>query len=519
MLIDPKWTSGNGAGPSGVVVVMLIPPGIHVWIDKVGRESFADTLFLVAFREIFLQQYFSRHWTATLLSVSMGIDMISWIERNFLGSTLERLRLTPITFELLGMRVEIRISGDKRLVIGFRKRGQGQQENKGRYDQVSFEYRGRQDQSVEHRGRQDWGYDSKRQDFRGQDQRFNGRNGNDRQGQVQVTFLLIMFLLVMFSFLLTEIEFADYVSAGHTPFGLNLLLTLKPELGLLFSPEVRITGPLIERDGGDDTNTPTTKEQIKRHISAQKSLIKDYNKKNTIDPIRLNFNEEGVGEQIVRGKLYDGSADPEDHLKRFVSAASLGEWPMPVWCRMFQQTLDGGARRWFERLEPNSIDEWSELRHAFTTRYSVRKAFHKEPHKITKIFQKANELLATFKERWTVETWFIHGVLEIMKISEFIDSFKSPELAKRFLDKAPKTVDEMMRRLDDFVRSKGGFANTELLTRETSGKFRKPYPGGEKIDERFQRRGYMSHPAKAETRGVNGKASSQHIDIIIENTK
>ncbi|GKD70400.1 hypothetical protein Tco_1324490 [Tanacetum coccineum] len=32
---------------------------------------------------------------------------------------------------------------------------------------------------------------------------------------VQVTFLLTMFLLVMFSFLLTEIESADYVSAGH----------------------------------------------------------------------------------------------------------------------------------------------------------------------------------------------------------------------------------------------------------------------------------------------------------------
>ncbi|GKF96032.1 hypothetical protein Tco_0288767, partial [Tanacetum coccineum] len=32
---------------------------------------------------------------------------------------------------------------------------------------------------------------------------------------VQVTFLLIMSLLDMFSFLLTEIEYADYVSAGH----------------------------------------------------------------------------------------------------------------------------------------------------------------------------------------------------------------------------------------------------------------------------------------------------------------
>ncbi|GJW03733.1 zinc finger, CCHC-type, retrotransposon gag domain protein [Tanacetum coccineum] len=65
----------------------------------------------------------------------------------------------------------------------IQNRGQGQQENKGRYDQGQHEYRGRQDQSVEHRGRQDRGYDSKRQDFWGQDQRFTGRNGNDRQGQ------------------------------------------------------------------------------------------------------------------------------------------------------------------------------------------------------------------------------------------------------------------------------------------------------------------------------------------------
>ncbi|GJQ97498.1 putative nucleotidyltransferase, ribonuclease H [Tanacetum coccineum] len=65
----------------------------------------------------------------------------------------------------------------------IQNRGQGQQENKSRYDQGQHEYRGRQDQSVEHRGRQDRGYDSKRQDFRGQDQRFAGRNGNDRQGQ------------------------------------------------------------------------------------------------------------------------------------------------------------------------------------------------------------------------------------------------------------------------------------------------------------------------------------------------
>ncbi|GJS70355.1 reverse transcriptase domain-containing protein [Tanacetum coccineum] len=107
-------------------------------------------------------------------------------------------------------------------------------------------------------------------------------------------------------------------------------------------------------------------------------------------------------DRIVKGKEIDDE-DLRDHLNRFVGVADSGEWPMPVWCRMFQQTLNGSARGWFESLSPNNIDEWWKLREAFTTRYSTRKACYKEPHEITKIVRKANETLTAFKERWTVE--------------------------------------------------------------------------------------------------------------------
>ncbi|GJU14185.1 reverse transcriptase domain-containing protein [Tanacetum coccineum] len=192
-------------------------------------------------------------------------------------------------------------------------------------------------------------------------------------------------------------------------------------------------------EGQDDREgtPPLTKEQIEGHISAMKSIIKDHNKRNKANPIRLNFEIEDQDpneDRIVKGKdiddedlkysmptniaLYNGSTDPADHLivlwdgstdpadllNRFVGAANSGEWPMLVWCRMFQQTLDGSARRWFESLSPNSIDEWWKLRDAFTTRYSTRRACYKEPHEITKIVRKANETLTAFKERWTMET-------------------------------------------------------------------------------------------------------------------
>nr|GEW60514.1 reverse transcriptase domain-containing protein [Tanacetum cinerariifolium] len=127
-------------------------------------------------------------------------------------------------------------------------------------------------------------------------------------------------------------------------------------------------------------------------------------------------------------KMYDGTTDPEDHLSRFAGAANSIEWSMPVWCRMFQQTLDGSARGWFQHLPHDSINEWAELREAFAARFSVRRACFKEPHEITKITRKANESLIAFKEKWTVET-----------------------------DKVPATVNGMMERLDDFVRSKESY--------------------------------------------------------------
>nr|GEU94434.1 hypothetical protein [Tanacetum cinerariifolium] len=44
-------------------------------------------------------------------------------------------------------------------------------------------------------------------------------------------------------------------------------------------------------------------------------------------------------------KTYDGSEDPEDHLKIFQAAAKTERWAMPTWCHMFNSTLTGNARK------------------------------------------------------------------------------------------------------------------------------------------------------------------------------
>ncbi|GKD58393.1 hypothetical protein Tco_1295902 [Tanacetum coccineum] len=55
-------------------------------------------------------------------------------------------------------------------------------------------------------------------------------------------------------------------------------------------------------------------------------------------------------------KTYDGSEDPEDHLKIFQAAAKTERWAMPTWCHMFNSTLTGNVRVWFDDLPDESID-------------------------------------------------------------------------------------------------------------------------------------------------------------------
>ncbi|GJX90158.1 hypothetical protein Tco_0343484 [Tanacetum coccineum] len=233
-------------------------------------------------------------------------------------------------------------------------------------------------------------------------------------------------------------------------------------------PEINVETPL-------DGATPSAREQIEGHLSALRSLLKEHNRRGDAD-LKKPF-KEAVKTPLTRRiiefaglefkmptniKWYDGTTDPEDHLSRFSSAANSGEWPMLVWCRMFQQTLDGSVRGWFENLPNGSIDGWAEVKLQFTTRFSTRRACFKDSTEITKIVRRANETLVAFKERWIVETGFITGVSEVMKISSFMDAHKCPELAKRFSDKVPKTVNEIMMRLDDFVRSEEAFSSIEL---------------------------------------------------------
>nr|GEW91461.1 RNA-directed DNA polymerase, eukaryota [Tanacetum cinerariifolium] len=90
-------------------------------------------------------------------------------------------------------------------------------------------------------------------------------------------------------------------------------------------------------------------------------------------------------------KTYDESEDPEDHLKNFQAAAKTERWVMPTWCHMFNSTLTGNARVWFDDLPTESIDSYDDLKKAFPENNLQQKKCIKDPILLHNIKQRDGE--------------------------------------------------------------------------------------------------------------------------------
>ncbi|GKA56812.1 reverse transcriptase domain-containing protein [Tanacetum coccineum] len=160
-------------------------------------------------------------------------------------------------------------------------------------------------------------------------------------------------------------------------------------------------------------------------------------------------------------KTYDGSEDPEDHLKIFQAAAKTERWAMPTWCHMFNSMLTGNAKVWFDDLPKESIDSYDDLRKAFLENHLQQKKCIKDPVEIHNIKQREGESTEEFVRRYKLECRDVKGAPECMKISGFMHGITNPERIKRLHDNIPRSMDEMMRVTTTFLRGEVAASNRE----------------------------------------------------------
>ncbi|GJV97753.1 reverse transcriptase domain-containing protein [Tanacetum coccineum] len=174
-------------------------------------------------------------------------------------------------------------------------------------------------------------------------------------------------------------------------------------------------------------------------------------------------------------KTYDGSGDPEDHLKLFQSAAKTERWAMPTWCHMFNSMLTGNARVWFDKLPKESIDSYEDLRAAFRENYLQQTKHIKDPVEIHHIKQRNGESTEDFMERYKAEVLDVEGAPECMKISGFMHGITHPELIKRLYEKIPRSMDEMYRVTTSFLQ--GEVAAFSHSRKKSPASWRQPEEG------------------------------------------
>nr|GEV08465.1 hypothetical protein [Tanacetum cinerariifolium] len=113
--------------------------------------------------------------------------------------------------------------------------------------------------------------------------------------------------------------------------------------------------------------------------------------------------------------------------------AQVERWAMPTWCHMFNSTLIGAARVWFDELPPESIDSYKDLKVAFLAYFMQQKKYVKELVEIHNIKQKDGETIEDFMERFKVETWRMKGAPESTAASKKKGhaSWKAQDQSKR----------------------------------------------------------------------------------------
>ncbi|GJV67168.1 reverse transcriptase domain-containing protein [Tanacetum coccineum] len=156
-------------------------------------------------------------------------------------------------------------------------------------------------------------------------------------------------------------------------------------------------------------------------------------------------------------KSYDGSGDPEDHLKLFQSGAKTKRWAMPTWCHMSNSTLTGNARVWFDKLLKESIDSYEDLRATFRENYLQQTKHIKDLVEIHHIKQRNGESTEDFMERYKTEVLDVEEAPKCMKISGFMHGITHPELIKHLYEKIPRSMDEIYRVFTPYENPKRNF--------------------------------------------------------------
>ncbi|XP_014491822.1 uncharacterized protein LOC106754327 [Vigna radiata var. radiata] len=149
---------------------------------------------------------------------------------------------------------------------------------------------------------------------------------------------------------------------------------------------------------------------------------------------------------------FDGTTNPEYHLRNFVESMAFYTQSDPVKCRAFFLSLRGEALEWYYTLPPNSVDNFRTLTNMFTKQYSTNRHEEVTGAKLVNLRQGKDETLRAFMHRYNQAARRIKGASPEFIISSLPNCLKPGFVSESLYAKSPRTLEELQQKMAKFIK-------------------------------------------------------------------
>ncbi|KAH7846136.1 hypothetical protein Vadar_010382 [Vaccinium darrowii] len=150
---------------------------------------------------------------------------------------------------------------------------------------------------------------------------------------------------------------------------------------------------------------------------------------------------------------FGGTTDPLDHLETYKNLMMPQAAPDEIMCRAFPVTLKGSAWTWFNKLKPQSINNFKQLSKSFVSYFIARQKYSKPSTCLFSIRQDRHETLRDYTARFTKESMQVEPMEDQVSIAAYITGLNSGQLLFSLTKDPPITVAELMMRIQKHMNA------------------------------------------------------------------
>ncbi|XP_027927449.1 uncharacterized protein LOC114184336 [Vigna unguiculata] len=149
---------------------------------------------------------------------------------------------------------------------------------------------------------------------------------------------------------------------------------------------------------------------------------------------------------------YDGTTNPDNHMRVFVHQMMFHAVSDPIWCRVFSTSLTGEALKWFSELSAGSIDSFATLKARFITQFAPLKPAILTVDNLVNIRQEDGESLRSYLDRYNRMSVKIKDLSDEIARHHFSYGLQPRVFADKISRKKSKTMEEMRERAAKFIQ-------------------------------------------------------------------